>query len=73
MILFQSEVESLIPSFEFSRVAEDCRGSSACSLYKEALESARLKIQLSETGLAVKTRSAHSQVQILPSAPLKLL
>jgi len=35
----------------------------------EAPESARLKIQLSETGLAIKTRSAHSQVQILPSAP----
>jgi hypothetical protein len=69
---FEFEVESLIPSFEFSRVAEACRGSSACSLNKEALESARLKIQLSETGLAIKTRSAHSQVQILPSAPIKL-
>src|SRR5205807_4516708 len=56
---------------DFRRVAEACRGSSASSLDEEALESARLKIQLSETGLAIKTRSAHSQVQILPSAPKK--
>ena len=73
-----------LKSYEDRIIAEtECRGkprlvnkaltlaSSACSLNMGALESARLKIQMSETGLAIKTRSAHSQVQILPSAPKK--